>query len=219
MRSATLRLAETDREHLALAAAVLGVEVTPEAVRDFARFADMLELWSRRVNLLSCGSSRELIDRHFLDSLAAGALLPPGGLTVDLGSGAGFPGVPLAIVRRDRRFVLVESRQRRASFLAEVRRTLGLGNIEVLRGRAESPPDRFAHTATAVVSRAVWPDERLLEAAAEWLADDGVVLRMRGENGASVENVSFRLQRTVGYRIGRDRGRAVDVIIRSKCFT
>lgn len=219
MRSATLRLAETDREHLALAAAALGVEVTTEAVRDFARFADILDVWSRKVNLVSCGSSRELVDRHFLDSLAASPLLPSTGLTVDLGSGAGFPGVPLAIARRDRLFVLVESRQRRSSFLAEVRRTLGLENVQVVQGRAESPPERFAHAATAVIARAVWPDERLLEAARGWLEDEGIVLRMRAEGGDQVENASFRIQRTVRYRIGCDRGRAVDILISSECFT
>lgn len=195
-----------------IAAAALGVEVGPTAVRELARFADILDLWSRKTNLLSCRSSRELVDRHILDSLAVNPLLPVSGLVIDLGSGAGFPGLPLAILRPGQPFVLVESRQRRASFLSEVRRTLRMRNVEVLAGRAEAPPSRYAHRAAVVISRAVWSDERLPEIASTWLNEDGSLLRMKAQDSRVIEARQFRLERTVRYEIGGNRVRAIDVL-------
>ncbi|MCC6763318.1 MAG: 16S rRNA (guanine(527)-N(7))-methyltransferase RsmG [Deltaproteobacteria bacterium] len=205
-------MSENDREHLVIAAAALGVEVTPEAVRELTRFADILDLWSRRTNLLSCGSSRELVDRHLLDSLAISPLLPLRGTVVDLGSGAGFPGLPLAIVRPHQPFVLVESKQRKASFLSEVRRTLGLHNVEVIAGRAETPPSGYVHQAAVVISRAVWSDEGLVAVAAAWVNEDGMLLRMKAQDSEVIEGRSFTLERTVRYGIEGDRDRAVDVL-------
>lgn len=212
MRSTTLRFSESDRDHLMVAAAVLGVEISPESVRELARFADILDLWSRKMNLLSCGSSRELVDRHLLDSLAIGPLLPTSGLVVDLGSGAGFPGLPLAIVRPEQQFVLVESRHRKASFLCEVRRTLQMDNVEVIAGRAEVPPATYAQRAAAVVSRAVWSDGELPEIAAGWLGPGGILLRMKAAEAEVIESRTLRLRKTMHYRIEGDRTRAVDVL-------
>src|SRR5512147_1806232 len=177
----SLRLAEPDREHLKAGAAVLGIELDPAMVADLVRFSDVLDLWSARTNLVSCGSARELVERHLLDSLAVAPLLPEAGTIVDLGTGAGFPGLPLAIVRPRQRFVLVESRRRRVSFLHEVRRTLGMGNVEVVEGRAEEVPSQYEHGARGVVSRAVWSDESFLEIASRWLELNGRVFWMRSE--------------------------------------
>lgn len=221
MGPVSLRLAETDRDHLIAAAAALGVEVSPEALQNLARFADVLDLWSRKVNLVSCRSSRELIDRHVLDSLAVNAVLPDEGTVVDLGSGAGFPGVPLAVIRPDQTFVLVETRQRRASFLAEVRRTLGLRNVQVLQGRAEDPPVAFAHAASVVISRAVWPDRKLTEIAALWLGPAGMILRMRSARQGSeyTETATFEHKSVFQYRIGVEGARCVDILGRREAAT
>jgi len=215
VRAGSLRLSEADREHLAASSAILGVELTPQAVLDLARFADVLDLWSRKTNLISCRSSRELVDRHLLDSLAVAPLVPDSGTIIDLGSGAGFPGVPLAVSRANQRWVLVEARRKRASFLQEVRRTLGLRNVEIVAGRAEDPPALLANCAAAVVSRAVWPGEELLRIAEGWLNDEGIVLRMRSHAQETVFNHAvFPGMSTVQYQIGSDRMRSVDVLKR-----
>jgi 16S rRNA (guanine527-N7)-methyltransferase len=190
---------------------VLGVELSSAAVRDLVRFADILDIWSRKMNLLACGSSRQLADRHLLDSLAVAPLLPSSGTVVDLGSGAGFPGIPLAIIRPFQSFVLVDSRQRRGSFLSEVRRTLRLENVQVLVGRAEAPPSEYAHCATAVLSRAVWSDEALPDIAASWLERGGILLRMKADD-AEVCKGDLTFERTVHYRIEDERPRAIDVL-------
>lgn len=196
------------------AAAALGVEVSANAVLQLARFADLLDIWSRRVNLVSCASSSELVDRHLLDSLAVSPLLPERGLVVDLGSGAGFPGVPLAIVREAQSFVLVESRQKRASFLAEVRRTLGLARVRVECVRAENPPNELRGTASAIVTRAVWSDHSFYPLAEQWLDDFGIALRMRSESQSVLapSTDGLRLLGSETYRIGPAKARFVDVL-------
>ena len=216
MTATSLRLREADRDHLVAAAAVLGIELIPRAVTDLCRFVDVLDLWSARMNLVSCRSPREVVDRHLLDSLAVAQTLPDEpALVVDLGSGAGFPGLPLAILRTDLRFALVEVRRRRASFLNEVRRTLRLPNVEVMEQRAEHPPAKSEHTAAVVVSRAVWADDELMDIAAGWLAEEGALVWMRSTplpNDFSTD--VYRREEPLQYRIESNRPRYIEVLRR-----
>lgn len=216
MTATSLRLREADRDHLVAAAAVLGIELTACAVTDICRFVDVLDLWSARMNLISCRSPRELVDRHLLDSLAVAQTLPDEpALVVDLGSGAGFPGLPLAIVRPDLRFALVEVRRRRASFLNEVRRTLKLANVEVMEQRAERPPARCEHAAALVVSRAVWADHEIADVAAEWLGEGGVLVWMRSTPLSDDFSTEFyRREVPLQYRIEANRPRCIEVLRR-----
>jgi 16S rRNA (guanine527-N7)-methyltransferase len=211
-----LRLREADRDHLVAAAAGLGIELTPRVVTDLCRFADVLDLWSSKTNLISCRSPRELVDRHLLDSLAVAQTLPDeSAIIVDLGSGAGFPGLPLAILRTDLRFILVEVRRRRASFLNEVRRTLRLPNVEVLEQRAEHPPQSCEHAAAAVVSRAVWSDDELMTIAKGWLAPNGVLVWMRSDPlQGDFSSDLYRREVPLQYRIEANRRRYIEVLRR-----
>lgn len=213
MTATSLRLIDAERHHLTAGAAALGIELDAGMVTNFSRFADLLDIWSPRVNLLSCGSARDLVERHFLDSLAIAPLLPDSGAIVDLGSGAGFPGLPLAILRPWQSMVLVEVRRRRVSFLREVRRTLRLDNVEILEQRAETPPADYKHRATGVLSRAVWTEESLPGIAVGWLGPQGQLFWMRSEPLAEgwVIDVLVR-ERTVRYRIGNDRVRTVEIL-------
>ena len=106
--------------------------------------------WSRKINLTSVASLEELVTLHYCESLFAGTLLPPEPVSVaDVGSGAGFPGIPMAILRPDCRFALIESHQRKSVFLKEATRELS--NVRVLAVRAETVTERFDW----MVSRAV----------------------------------------------------------------
>jgi 16S rRNA (guanine527-N7)-methyltransferase len=208
-----LRLTEADRRHLAAGAACLGIELTERMLTALSGFADVLDVWSRKTNLLSCRSARELVERHILDSLAISPLLPPEGLLVDLGSGAGFPGLPLAIQRPDQPFLLVEARRKRVSFLREVRRTLRLSNVEVHEGRAEHPPIEHMSAAAGVMSRAVWPDGELTRIAARWLEPGGRLSWMRGDPLPDTDDLApLRRVQTVQYRIAADRPRTVEIL-------
>jgi 16S rRNA (guanine527-N7)-methyltransferase len=182
-------------------------------VANLVRFADLLDLWSSRTNLISCSSARELVDRHFLDSLAIAPLLPDTGSIVDLGTGAGFPGIPLATIRPQQRFVLVESRRRRVSFLREAKRTLDLMNLEILEQRAEVPGTARENGAAAVISRAVWSDHSFLEIAGRWLDPSGRIFWMRSVPLPDRPSTGgFARERTVRYRIGSERLRVVDIL-------
>ena len=108
--------------------------------------------WNKIINLTRIERLEEVVDRHYAESLFVGANLPPGSLTIaDLGSGAGFPGLPIAILRPECSVTLIESHQRKAVFLKEASR--GLPNLSVLSKRAEDVGGSFDW----VVSRAVSP--------------------------------------------------------------
>jgi len=105
------------------------------------------------VNLTAIADPQEIIERHFCESLFLGARLPSGNWSVvDIGSGAGFPGLPVAVLRPDCRIVLIESRQRKAVFLREVSR--GLPNVQVLATRLEAVRDCFDWGLSRAVSYA-----------------------------------------------------------------
>lgn len=216
MSATSLRLAEADKDHLVSAAAALGIELTPGITTNLCRFADVLEVWSAKMNLVSCRSARELVNRHLLDSLAVAHALPDApALIVDLGTGAGFPGVPLAILRPDLRFALVEVRRRRCSFLHEARRHLQLSNVEVLEQRAEHPPAKYCQAAETVVSRAVWADESLVGIAGGWLTDNGTLLWMRSDPlPNNFPTGPFDLGTVWRYRIEGERPRCIVVLRR-----
>ena len=127
-----------------------------------------LARWGSHMNLVG-STAPEAIERHIEDALAASGSLPTGARAVDLGSGAGLPGVPLAISRPDVRWVLVEVREARVHFLRNVARVLGLP-IEVRRCRIEEAPEESFDVA---VARALAPLERTLALSRPWIHDRG----------------------------------------------
>ncbi len=220
-----LRLARADLTHLAEGAAKVGVALDSPAFERFARYAELLDIWAPRTNLISCASARELVDRHFLDSLVLAELVADASTIVDLGSGAGFPGVPLAIAFPRTRVVLVEPRHRRASFLREIRRKVAT-NTDVLVRRAEGPKNAPGVAADVVVSRAVWSDEAIFTAAERWLRLGGRLVWIRGaESSAAAGADRMRALTATEYAIeGSHRGRIdvfekIDVSDRQDCRT
>jgi 16S rRNA (guanine527-N7)-methyltransferase len=134
------------------------------------RFVGELQRWGARMNLVG-STRREEIARHVEDSLAAAELLPPGSRVVDLGSGAGFPGVPIALARPDLRVVLVEIREKRVAFLRHVARELAPG-VEVRATSIETPDrERFDFA----LLRAVAKPESSLELGLPWVQPTGEV--------------------------------------------
>jgi 16S rRNA (guanine527-N7)-methyltransferase len=114
----------------------------------------LLEQWNQRMNLTRIRRLEDVVRLHYCESLFLGTLLPQGNLSIaDVGSGPGFPGVPLAVLRPDSTVTLIESHQRKTVFLREASRIVP--NVRVLSSRAEDVQERFSW----VVSRAVSPDE------------------------------------------------------------
>lgn len=180
----------------------LGIEITDHALQDLNSYLKSLKLWSAKTDLVGSGEGPLLVRKHLADSIAAASLCPLRGRAADLGSGAGLPGIPVAILRPKLNVDLVESRAKRASFLADA--SHGHPNIRVLRGRIEElPPGTY----DIALARALAPLDRLLPLARPLLRDGGLLLALKSStytrelsdcdptrNGFSPEGVSaYRL--------------------------
>ena len=152
-------------------------DVSRETFDRLRVFADLLGRWNRTINLVGAREMDELWDRHIEDSLCLVPLLPATADITDLGSGAGFPGLVLAIAT-GRRTTLVEADQRKAAFLREAARATG-ADVRVMADRIEQCGLRGAALITA---RALAPLPRLLELAAPLLAPDGICLFPKGRH-------------------------------------
>ncbi len=163
--------------------------------------------------LLGPREADRLWERHLVNSAAAAAALPTaGGLLADVGSGAGLPGIPLAILRPDLTVRLVEPLLRRATFLTEVVAALGLANVEVVRARAEDL--HGAWTAATVTARAVAPLDRLAGWCLPLVAPGGSLLALKGDRadgragGGGADPASARGRALVGRGARQRPGRA-----------
>jgi 16S rRNA (guanine527-N7)-methyltransferase len=144
-------------------------------------FAAILGTEGIQRGLVGPREAQRIWDRHLLNSVLLAGLLPVGARVIDLGSGAGLPGIPLALARPDLEIVLLEPLLRRTRFLDEVVDRLDLGSrVTVHRGRAEESRKVLA-PADVVVSRAVAPMERLVPWSLGLLHSGGVMLALKGD--------------------------------------
>jgi 16S rRNA (guanine527-N7)-methyltransferase len=163
---------------LAAGLSELGLALAPGQVEALLRLVDELADWNARFNLTGIRQAAEVVDKHLLDSLAVLPRLK--GLAVaDIGSGAGFPGLPLAIADPDRRFTLVESTGKKATFLRHAAAVLDLPNVEVVQARAEAyrPSQPF----DSVISRALGSLSDFVRVAGHLIGRGGRLLAMKGK--------------------------------------
>jgi 16S rRNA (guanine527-N7)-methyltransferase len=192
----------TFREILLKAAREMGLAMTEEHMALFETYRETLLLWGGRMNLVSLQSELDLPVRHFIDSLTLLPYLTAGpGTLLDIGSGAGFPAIPVKIFRKDLRVTLLEASRKKCSFLKEVIRRLGLRDVEVLNCRLEEllkkdPLPSFDR----VVSRAALKLPELVELGVPLLKPGGILAAMKGpafeaeaEALNSSESNNFRL--------------------------
>lgn len=153
-------------------------EVYGEHIGQARQYFDLLVRDGDLLGLIGPRELPKLWSRHILNSAVVADLVEDGQLVADVGSGAGFPGIPMAILRPKVKFVLIEPMERRANWLADVVvPTLGLENVKVLRGRAEEAPLRNYDVTTA---RAVSALPKLLRMLVPLTAPGGQVLAMKG---------------------------------------
>jgi 16S rRNA (guanine527-N7)-methyltransferase len=159
------------------AAAGLGLELSAAQERMLVAHLDLLDEWGARMNLTAIRDREEQLTKHVLDSLSIRPWLR-GERIADLGSGAGFPGIPLAIVEPGRYFALIESTGKKCDFLRHVAAELALVNVEIVQSRAEAyrPPLRF----NTVVARAVGSIADLVRRGGHLVAGGGRLLVMKG---------------------------------------
>lgn len=150
-------------------------------------YVELLTKWNRTYNLTAIRDPLEMIGLHLLDSLAVLAHLPvsDGGALADVGSGAGLPGIPLAIARQEWRLTLNDSNQKKAAFLRQAAIELGLRNVEVHEGRAEQW--RPAALFQVVISRAFADLGEFIAKCRHLVAPGGTLAAMKGAAPAALE--------------------------------
>lgn len=169
------------RALLAEGVAALGLELPPAVLGQLQVYLEELKLWNARINLTGLKSDRDIIIKHFLDSLAVLPFLDASASLLDLGSGAGFPGLVLKLARPALALTLVEAREKKAAFLEYLASRLGLADVRVVQTHLTPALARqWEPKVAAVVSRATFFLPRLLELAAPLLAPGGLVLALKG---------------------------------------
>ncbi|WP_454828243.1 16S rRNA (guanine(527)-N(7))-methyltransferase RsmG [Pseudoxanthomonas wuyuanensis] len=138
----------------------------------------LLDRWNRTYNLTAIRDPREMVTRHLLDSLAMHRHVVDSGALADLGTGPGLPGIPLAIAKPQLRVTLVESNGKKARFLREAVRTLGLANARVAESRAEALDEPGAYD--AITARALDVLAGIIGVGGHLLKPDGRLLAMKG---------------------------------------
>ena len=152
------------------------------AIAKLAQLLTELERWNRRVNLTAIRDLETMVSGHILDSLVVRPLLE-GRRVIDVGTGAGFPGLPLAIAEPQIEFGLLDSNGKKISFVRHVIGELGLSNATAIRARAEdyAPAERF----DTVIARALASIPKLLQLAGHLIREEGVLLALKGKHPAA----------------------------------
>lgn len=181
-------------------------------VEPFLEYLALMDTWNRAYNLTAILLPEERVSLHILDSLA---ILPwvKGGRIIDVGTGAGLPGIPLAIARPDDAFVLLDSNGKKTRFLYEVTRVLGLKNVEIINMRAEQyRPEQGFDT---VMSRAFSELKQMFTWTQHLVAPKGIWLAMKGRYPAE-ELSQIHLPTTVhAYSVPYVEGERSCVIVQS----
>lgn len=187
----------------------LGFAFSEEELGLFSLYIDELWDWKDRMNLVSAAGREEVAQRHFLDSLTCllAADFPAGARVIDVGSGAGFPGLPLKIHRPDLQVTLLEARLKRARFLEHVVQVTGLQGVEVVAGRAEEVAhrSRFREAFDRAVVRAVGPLAVLVEYCLPFLVTGGLLIAQKSTQADAETREAAAALRELGGRVAAVR--------------
>jgi len=173
---------EKDMRLLQREAEALGLRLDETALDRFGRYAAELRSWNAKTNLIADSTIKHIVTRHFLDSLTAAPFIsPPYASVVDIGTGAGFPGIPLAIAMPSIHLTLIEANRKKVSFLKHIRRVLNMSDITVIQNRAEElimhPESQKRHD--VVISRAAFKLPELVSMSLSFLAPKGLLIAMK----------------------------------------
>jgi 16S rRNA (guanine527-N7)-methyltransferase len=167
---------------IAAGAGTLGQDLSGAETAQLTALISELQRWGARVNLTAIRAPQEMVSAHILDSLSVRPFVE-GSRVLDVGTGAGFPGLPLAIVQPETAFWLLDSNGKKISFVNHVIGQLGISNAQTVKARAEdyAPGKRF----DTVIARALASTEKLLQLAGHLVREDGVLLALKGKHPAA----------------------------------
>ncbi len=173
-----------------------GIALDARQVEQLTQYGFLLRKWSTFTALVSSGNLAELESLHFVDSLSLVDVVrgnvAPGETLLDIGTGGGFPAIPLAVALPDRKFVLMERSAKKVSFLRKVMGALGLGHVSLIHG--SFPEDAPELPPVSITARAVERAEVILADIAEILPDNCVFLCQSGDPTAKLDPGMFHVE-------------------------
>ncbi len=199
-----------NRELLKEGAKTFGIHLEEKTIETFALYLRELLKWNQKINLTAIRSERGVVLKHFLDSLSVVPFLPELSSLLDMGSGAGFPGIPLKIVRPELEITLIDSVRKKVDFQRHILRLLGLKGIEAIHGRVQDKAilQNYQERFDGVIARAFCDLRTLLGLSLPFLKERGVVMAMKGrlrdkeiERLTEGDVLSYRLKKTVSFNL------------------
>lgn len=184
---------------------LLDLRLTPEQAAQFDAYAHELAVWNAHTNLTAITDAEAVMVRHFLDSLTLlrGIPFPPGARLVDVGTGAGFPGLPLKLVQPDLELALLEATGKKVAFLEHIISVCGLQGVTTVKARAEDAAHDPVHRAhyDIVVARAVARLPSLLEYLLPFAKVGGVCVAMKGRTAQTEADDSGHALEVLGGKL------------------
>ena len=207
---------------------LLGINLTDEELAKFEEYKELLKEYNKKFNLTSITNDNEIYLKHFYDSLCimkAQELLNSSSL-LDIGTGAGFPGIPVAIVNKDIKITLVESNKKKCEFLKVVKDSLNLQNVEIINARAEDFAKTNREKFEVATSRAVANLSILLELEFSALSVGGVLIALKSnvqeelENSKSIlKELNGTIKNTIEYTLPYEESKRTLLIIQKQLPT
>jgi 16S rRNA (guanine527-N7)-methyltransferase len=204
---------EEGRQYLKAGARAMGVLISDLQLSLFMDYLSLLQKWNRIINLTGLQTQREIIVKHFLDSLTLLPLLPNTFSLMDLGSGGGFPGLPIRIMAPDQKITLVEASAKKVSFLRDVIRRLAISDVSVIHiflgPDASALPGNLRKPFDIITSRAVGQIGEIMRSADPFLGKGGKLILMKGKKGREeleeavpqIGHFDFKLEKIVDLKL------------------
>ena len=181
----------------------LGLNLSPEQIEKLYSHYSLLLTWNEKINLTSIRDPLLIVRRHFLDSGAIVRFLSPVGRFLDVGSGAGFPGIPVKVLLPEKEMFLIESYRKKANFPREVIRQLDLKKATVLEKRLEAASPQETGSFDEVITRAFGSFGIFLKLSFLFLRPGGTSIIMHGPKGKEIFSALKDKAREIGFARGR----------------
>lgn len=195
----------------------LGMSVSPENARCFAVYAEELLQWNSRINLTAITDPFAIAVNHFLDSIAAAPYIPCSAKLLDIGSGGGFPGIPLKIIKPSLSVFSIDGSRKKISFQRQIIRLLNLTGIEAHHQRAETYHQGW-EMFDIVISRALTSLNQFIELAHPFLNSAGTIIALKGKHAK--ENIEQLPQgftyQLIGYRLPYTEAERCLILVKHK---
>src|SRR6056297_1365391 len=164
----------------------IDINYNEETIRSFKKYKDLIIEWNKKINITSIDSEEEIYLKHFIDSIIIKkyVIIKKGSKTIDIGTGGGFPGIPLKLIDNDMRITLLDSLNKRIKFLEEVVKELNLEEVDCIHARAEElgQDKNYREKYDYGFSRAVASLNVLLEYVLPFIKKDGLFIAFKGSN-------------------------------------